>query len=335
MATAGMYGIAEWYIHKHNSEPLQIGTTFIPDYAEYLGLDPKATLSSILNDLEVKNIRLVGYWSTIEQTPGKYDFSSLDWQFKMAQDAGAKVSLAIGLRQPRWPECHLPTWAETEPKSVWQPQLYSFMSAVIARYKDNPSLDSYQLENEFFMKIFGTCTDFDRSRLTEEYNLVKKLDPDHTVIIARSDNWVGVPVRQPTPDRFGISVYKRVWDYHFTKRYVEYPFPPWYYAFLGGLEEMISGKDMVIHEMQAEPWLPPGMTINKDTLAEQAKTMDAKRLKDRIKYAQDTGVRSIDLWGAEWWYWMKATQNDPSEWNVVKQAIVDANTQNQKLTVHK
>ena len=326
-----MYGVAEWYIHKHDKQPLQLGTTFIADYAEYLGLEPKQTLNAILSDLNMKNVRLVSYWSDIEQSQGTYDFSGLDWQFAMAAKYGAKVSLTIGLRQPRWPECHMPTWADNEPTSVWEPQLYAFMKAVINHYKNNPVLVSYQLENEFFMKIFGDCTNFDRSRLTEEYNMVKQLDPSRPVIVARSDNWVGIPVRGPTPDEFAISVYKRVWDYHFTKRYVEYPFPPWYYSFLAGAEEMISGKDMVIHEMQAEPWLPPGMTISKDTLAEQYKTMNASILQKRIKYSEDTGMREIYLWGAEWWYWLKTTQNDPSVWNVAKQAVADAAAQNQKL----
>lgn len=326
-----MYSVAQWYINKHDQEPLQMGTTFISDYASWLGTDPKQTLDAIFSDLGVKDIRFVSYWSKIEATRGSYDFSELDWQFAMANQYGAGVSLAIGLRQPRWPECHLPVWAENTPKDVWQPELNKFITAVINRYKNNPALSSYQLENEFFMEIFGECQDFDRNRLVSEYELAKSLDPKHPVIIARSDNWVGVPVGQPTPDQFGISIYKRVWDYHYTKRYVEYPLPPWYYAFLSGLGEIISGKSMMIHELQAEPWMPPNMRISHDTLDEQAKSINAKRIKDRIDYAQDTGIRHIQLWGAEWWYWMKTTQNDPGPWNVVKQAVVDARSQNQKL----
>jgi hypothetical protein len=42
-------------------------------------------------------------------------------------------------------------------------------------------------------------------------------------------------------------------------------------------------------------------------------------------------MRTIDLWGAEWWYWMKVTNHDSSDWNVVKQAVAQAAAQNQKL----
>lgn len=325
----GAYGVAEWYIHKHSKEPLQLGATFIASYASYLGVDPHQTYLAMLQDLGLRQVRLVSYWDQLEPTPGHYDFSELDWEFSTANQYGAKVSLAIGLRQPRWPECHVPNWAQNEPFSKQEPQLYRFMTEVVNHYKNNPALDSYQLENEYFMSIFGNCKNFDRSRLVHEFNMVKKLDPVHKIIVSRSNNWVGIPVNAPTPDEFGISVYKRVWDATVTKRYFEYPLPPWFYAFLAGAEELYSGKDMVIHEMQAEPW-PPG-PIPETSVKEQYKSMDAQRLAERIKYAEDTGMREIYLWGAEWWYYMKVKQDDPSIWNVVKTAVAQADEQNLKL----
>ncbi|MEX2007062.1 MAG: hypothetical protein WD877_02780 [Candidatus Saccharimonadales bacterium] len=319
---AMMWLVAQWYIAKHNDEPLVLGTTYISDYAESLGLEPKETLEAILDDLNMKHIRLVSYWKEIESTPGIYDFSNLDWQFDMAEDYGAEVSLAIGLRQPRWPECHEPRWVRQLSKQQWQPQLYKFIGATIDRYKNHPSLVSYQLENEFFMKVFGECTDFDRQRLTSELELVKTHDPDHRVIISRSNNWIGLPIGQPRPDQFGISVYKRVWDKTVTKRYFEYPLPSWFYGFLAGAGELLTGKDMMIHELQAEPW--PPQDIRKAPLQELYKSMDAKRLKDRIDYGKATGMRTIELWGAEWWYWLKEKAGDDSVWDVVMQEVAES-----------
>lgn len=313
-----MYGIAQWYIQTEKSKPLEMGVSFIPDYAQGLGVDPQKTMDA-LTGIGVRQFRLVSYWSDMERTPGQYDFSQLDWQFKKAEAAHAKVMLVVGLRQPRWPECHIPDWAAKEPSSEWTPQLEAFMKAVVERYKDSPTLQQYQLENEYFLKGFGTCTDFSRSRLVSEYNLVKKTDPSHPIIVGRSNNALGFPVGQPQPDEFSISVYKRVWDAGFSHRYLEYPQPAWFYGYIAGVQKVFNHKDMVIGELQAEAWPPNGKTITATSLAEQNKSFNAQRFKDRVEYGKATGMKQIDLWGAEYWYYRMEVLHDPSLWNVAKQ----------------
>ncbi len=314
-----MFSIAQWYAHSQAGQPLQQGVSFIPDYAQSLGVDPKANMDALLN-INVRQFRLVSYWSDIEQQPGKYDFSQLDWQFQKAEAKHAKIILTVGLRQPRWPECHAPSWVDiNQPDSQWQPQLESYMQVVINRYKNSPSLQSYQLENEYFLKGFGICTNFDRQRLIDEYNLVKQTDPDHPVIIGRSNNALGFPVGQPQPDEFSISVYKRVWDAGVTHRYIEYPYPAWFYGFLAGTQKIFNHKDMMIGELQAEAWPPQGQTIQQTRLAEQNKSLNAKRLQGRFQYGRATGMRSMDLWGAEYWYYRAQILHDPSLWDVAQQ----------------
>jgi hypothetical protein len=313
-----MYGIAQWYIQTEKSKPLEYGVSFIPDYAQSLGVNPEDTMDALLN-MGVKHLRLVSYWSDMEQTPGHYDFSQLDWQFKKAEAKGAKVSLSVGLRQPRWPECHAPNWVDiNQPKEQWQPQLEQFMQAVVNRYKTSPSLQSYQVENEYFLVGFGICKDMSRQRLVDEYNLVKKTDPHHKVIVARSNNGLGIPIGQPKPDEYGVSVYKRVWDAQVTHRYFEYPIPAWYYGFLAGLQKIHDGRDMIVHELQAEAWGPNYQPIKELSLDEQNKSLSAQRLKDRFGYGKATGMREIYLWGAEYWYYRMQVLHDPSLWNVAK-----------------
>lgn len=315
---SGMYVVAQWYIWQNRNKPLQLGATFIPDYAERLGTDPKETLSAMLYDLDIRHVRLVSYWDNIESQRGSYDFSETDWQFRMAEEANAKVSLAVGLRQPRWPECHMPGWAHKESKDVWYPELKKFMTAVIERYRTSPALVSYQLENEFFLTVFGECEDFDRDRLIEEAELVKKLDPHHKLIISRSNNGIGLPIGKPRPDEFGVSVYKRVWDKTVTKRYFKYPFPAWFYGSLAGGGKILTGKDLIIHELQAESWTPDGYDITDAPISELYKSMNPERLKDRFAYAEASGMKHIDLWGVEWWYQMKVKRNSPELWETAK-----------------
>jgi hypothetical protein len=316
----GMYGIAQWYIHSEASTPYTWGVSFIPDYAESLGVNPEQTMDA-LTGIGVKHFRLVSYWSDGEPTKGQYDFTQLDWEFKKAEAAHAKVTLSLGLRQPRWPECHMPNWTAGEDYSMWGPQLKNYVSAVVNRYKNSPALDSYQVENEYFLKGFGICEtiphSMDRARLVAVYNLVKMLDPDHTVIVNRSNNALGWPVGAPTPDTFGISIYKRVWT-PVLGRYIEYPFPAWFYGFVAGWQKIMTGRDMIIHELQAESWGPKGQSLTDIDLTEANKSLNAHRLDGRFKYAEGTGMREAYLWGAEYWYYRMQVEHDPSLWNVAK-----------------
>ncbi|HUC95570.1 MAG TPA: hypothetical protein VMR76_01255 [Candidatus Saccharimonadia bacterium] len=316
LALGTMYGIARWYIYTQRNVPYNLGVTFVPDYASSLDLNPNDTLQAILSQLQIRNIRYTSYWSDIETSPGQYNFQELDYEFALANQYHVKVNLSVGLRQPRWPECHIPSWAKNESYGVWKPQIMKFIAVVVNRYKNNPALESYELENEYFLKAFGTCTNFSRNRLVAEYNLVKSLDPNHPVIISRSNNAIGTPIGQPTPDEFGVSIYKRVWDRTITHRYFEYPIPAWYYAFIAGVEKIITGKNTIIHELQAEPWPPTTMTASSEK--EQLKSMNPQILTSRFNYGEATGMKTIDLWGVEWWYYQKEIKHDPAFWNIAK-----------------
>lgn len=332
LAVGGMYGIAQWYINKHKDTPMSVGATFIPNYARYFELDPQETMTAMIDDLGLKRLRLVSYWSDIEHDRGVYNFDELDWQMKLAEEKGVDVSLALGLRQPRWPECHMPSWAQEIPGQGWYKPLEDFIQAVVERYRHSPALHSYQLENEFFLKAFGICPDFNRDRLVSEYKLVKRLDPDTPVVVSMSNNAIGTPIGEPTPDVWAISVYKRVWDETITRRYFEYPIPAWYYAFRAGWTELTRGHDVFMHELQTEAWTPSSIGGTKEApLAEQDKSLDPERLKDRIRYAEATGMRTFDMWGVEWWYWRKTKHQDSALWDTAKTELQRIEQENSKL----
>lgn len=312
-----MWGIGQWYIASNRDKPLKMGVSFIPSYAESLGLDPKQTMDALIQDVGVRHFRLVSYWNQLEPTAGTYTFDVLDWQFAKAEKSGAKITLALGLRQPRWPECHMPEWAKQLPPGEWQSRLNGFIAEVVERYKSSPALTSYQLENEFF-NSFGQCDDFSRKRLINEYALVKSLDDTRPVIVSRSNNYGGLALGKPRPDLVGISVYRRVWDAQVTKRYFTYPYPAWYYAFLAGSQKIFTGTESFLHELQTEAWPPNGQSITETSLEEQNRSFDAKRLKEYAAFGKATGMRDIYLWGGEYWYYRMVHLKDPSLWQAAK-----------------
>jgi hypothetical protein len=318
------YVVARWYIASNDDKPLILGSSFIPAYAESLGLEPQETMQALIDDVGVRHFRLVSYWNQLEPTEGQYDFSQLDWQFQKAEKANAKISLSLGLRQPRWPECHMPDWAAGKTPDQWQQNLNAYISAVVKRYKNSPALHSYQLENEFFLTGFGNCEfipgAINRQRLVDEYALVKQLDSKHRIIVSRSQNAFGVSYNEPRPDVVGISIYKRVWGSP-PGRYVEYPFPAWYFASIAGWQKLFTGRDTIIHELQAEAWAPNFKGITDISLEEQNKSFDAKRFVDRVEYGRATGMREMYLWSGEYWYYRKVKLGDNTMWDAASRAF--------------
>jgi hypothetical protein len=136
-----------------------------------------------------------------------------------------------------------------------------------------------------------------------------------------------MPVGEPTPDEFGVSIYKRVWGAP-PGRYVEYPFPAWFYAFLAGTQKILTGKNMIVHELQAEAWPPNLKQIPEVSLAEQNKSFNAERFSSRLQFVEGTGMHEVYLWGAEYWYYRLVHEHDDTVWNVAKQAFHEAEQSN-------
>jgi hypothetical protein len=295
------------------------GVSFSIKQARNLGVDWKANYLALLDDLKIKRLRLMSYWDESEPTRGQFTFADLDWQMNEAAKRGVKVSLATGLRQPRWPECHQPEWAGKLGGNTWKQALYAYMEIITKRYKDNPALDSWQLENEGMNNWFGTCDPPDRQRLVEEFNLVKQWDPVHKVMMSLSDQH-GLPIGQPVPDAYGFSVYRVVWNDKFPPNgYIYYPTPIWYHRLRQVVIEAIQHRPSFIHELQMEPWAQEN--FKNISIDEQNKSMSLQQIARSFKFARQLGMKEIYLWGGEWWYWRMTQFHDPSVWETVKQQL--------------
>lgn len=324
-----VFQAVSWFIDDALMRPVknpQYGVSFSIQYAEELGNDWKANYLALLNDLHFKRFRLMSYWDQIEPQSGKYDFRDLDWQVNQAEAHGAKVSLAIGLRQPRWPECHEPDWAKAMPveSSQWRKALYNYITTVVNRYKNNPAIESYQLENESANNWFGACRQgpAPKGRLDYEFAMVKRLDPKHPVWMSLSDEH-GFPLGTPVPDAYGFSIYRIVYStqspIHF---YLTYPITDWYHRLRAWAIVHIKHRPTFIHELQLEPW--GSKPTEYLTIAQQNQSMSTRQMKESIMFARKTGIQLEYMWGGEFWYWRLTHFHDPGPWNVIKQTLAQS-----------
>jgi hypothetical protein len=294
------------------------GVNFSIKQTDFLKIDSRETYLSILDDLKAKNVKISVYWDLIEKEKGKYDFDELDWQIKEAEKRNINVILAIGMKVPRWPECHLPQWVRDLDKYGQQQEIIDMLRVVVSRYKDSPSLTAWQVENEALLR-FGACPWYDEDFLRREIAFVKINDASHPVITTDSGElsfWFRSSLSGA--DIVGVTTYRKIWQQN-VRMYLSYILPPVFYNRRAELVKGLFNKDVMGTELQAEPWC--ANSIMNSSLKEQAKTMDLKQFKKNVEFAKSTGIDTFYFWGAEWWYYMKKVNNDSEIWDEARKIL--------------
>lgn len=299
------------------AKEIKWGVNFSQKHSESLGLDWKENYSALLDDLGAKNLKIAVNWDLIEPENGRYYFDDLDWQARKAEEKEAGMILVIGIKTSRWPECHIPSWAVGLNKEEQQKEILEMIEKIVLRYKDNPAVSMWQVENEPLFP-FGECPAWvgDREFLKKEIELVRNLDyKKRPVIISDSGEFSFWAEAAGLGDVVGITLYQKVW-FQELSLYISYPFRPVYYWRKAQIIKKLFNKRVMVVELQAEPW---GPTLLYDLpLEEQKKTMDLRQFRKNINFAKKTGFDEFYLWGDEWWYWLKEKQNQPEIWNEAK-----------------
>lgn len=301
--------ILSFWLYKINfskGKTIEYGVTFSQKYANELNLNWKELYLAILNDLKVKKLRLIAYWDLIESEKDKYNFQDLDWQLEQAESEQAEVILSIGHRLPRWPECHWPDWSYQFNQEEREAQILKLLEEIVERYKNNQIIKAWQVENEPFLKVFGECPKPDKKFYKKELELVRALD-DRPIVVTESGELSTWLRAAQLADYIGTSVYRITWNKRWG--YFYYPLPPAYYYLKTQLIKLLSPvKDVIITEMQMEPWL--GMPVLLTPLAEQYHSMDLELFRKNLQYIKKAGLSPVYFWGVEWWYWLKKQGNE-------------------------
>ncbi len=294
-----------------------VGVTFSASQATGIGLDWKQTYVAILDDLHVRHLRLSAYWDSIQPSSRQaYDFAGLDYQFNEAQKRDAHIILSIGRKLPRWPECHIPGWVSKVSEQQQQQDVLAMLAVVVDRYKNNPALDRWQLENEPLLS-FGICPKADTNFLAREQEVIRAHDTTHKILITDSgelDSWIGAA---SYGDELGTTMYRTVFSNR-TKSlfHYDYIFPAWLYRLKAHYIGLLFHKSVIISELQGEPWgIKPYTEMS---TSERLQSFSPDRFLQLQLFAQRTQLSEVYWWGVEYWYWEKMVNHNDVYWNIAK-----------------
>lgn len=314
---SALVGAIFFVFPEQPAQETTFGVTFAKQQAEGFGLNWQKTYLDILDDLKVKQLRLSAYWTDIAPKRGEFDFEILDWQIEEAKKRDAKVLLAIGRKLPRWPECHIPDWALDLGKDGQNQAVLEMLEQVIARYKNEPAIWAWQVENEPLFP-FGICPPQDREFFEQEVLFVRSLDSSRPIVTTDSGEmslWIAAGSQG---DIFGTTMYKVVQGKGIGFFSYDFLPPVFYRKKAAWLKRLLPNvKDVIVVELQAEPWTA-GIPVSVETLDRQFNRFSLERFKRHIQYAQDVGYSQTYLWGVEWWAWLREKADHPEFWEEAK-----------------
>src|SRR3989344_1965288 len=297
--------------------PQAVGVTFSAPQASGIGLDWKQAYIAILDDLQVRHLRLSAYWDAIQPvSQDAYDFSDLDYQVREAEKRDVSIVLSVGRKLPRWPECHIPAWAQGLSEQEQQARVLAMLGVVVDRYKQSPALDMWQLENEPLLS-FGICPKADANFLDQEQAVVRAHDIAHAILITDSgelNSWLGAA---RYGDVLGTTMYRTVFSNRTNKLFhYDYLFPSWMYRLKAHYIGLLFHKPVIISELQGEPW--GTKPYNEMDIGERMKSFSPARFLQLQLFAERTQLSRVYWWGVEYWYWEKAVHHNDAYWDIAK-----------------
>lgn len=300
----------------YKAEELEYGLTFSDKQARDLGLDWQQVYTEMLEDLGVKKLRLPAYWDELEKQPNQYTWDVLDWQIEQAEKNNVELIVVVGQRQPRWPECHIPDWALSLSNEERQQKIIEYNAQVINRYKQRAAIRYWQVENEPFLRYFGTCPNFDKKFLDEEIAAVRQLDTRPIIVTDSGELSLWAPAAKRA-DIFGSTLYRDTYS-RTINSYIHYPIGPVFFRMKKNIANIFAQpQDWIIIELQGEPWGKEA--FQNLTQAERYRTMSPAKFKEMVSFIQKTGFKVFYWWGVEYWYWEKTKLNNPFYWDTAKQ----------------
>jgi hypothetical protein len=328
--------------------PVQIGISFSPARAAYLGLDYRNAFTR-LEAMHFRVIRLSAYWDEVDRD----GYDQLDWLLHEAQRAHQPIVLTVGMKALGWPEFYIPpallppgglaSGEDVADQPAIRDAALTFVEQTVLRYRDNPSLIAWQVENEPFNRAGPQRQWIDIGFVRDEITSVRQLDGHHRTLIINAFSHFnllfdqasarqGFDLRQllgfdaDSAERDGLSVLKRgdvlgldvytaigyqfLGQEHMSRADSDWPDQ------LARLRDLArsQGKQAWVTEAQAEPW-----DASTDTFTNPRSTSPAA-IRSLYVNLKDVGFTTILFWGSEYWLW-RADEGDSRWLDTVKSIL--------------
>ncbi len=304
----------------------QLGTTFSQIQCEYLNLDYRETLQSVLT-IKFNYIRVCAYWSEIEPHEGHYNFSKLDTIINTISNTNTQIILAIGMKSPRWPEFHFPEWIKKkyntnlahvpiDTQADLSQCAFNFIQKVLERYKKNAKISHIQIENEAFNNFPFTGNKFvSRAFVKRAVAQTRVISPEKKILLSNAINLApfdwnfsynnAFNKNTALADTIGVNVYTKVPVS--PDHYIEPTFLYWWKLSKWQKKMQHEGIEPWITEAQAEPWEYQSAV---HTQKAEYPSASPQRTEALVKKLAELNFQTILLWGCEYWYWSKLQGNE-------------------------
>ena len=330
--------------------PVQVGTSFSPVRAGYLGLDYRSAFKR-LEAMHFRVIRLSSYWDQVDSE----GYDQLDWLMNEAQRARQPIVLTVGMKALGWPEFFVPA-SVTDLATLNQGQdvasdsslragTLAFVEDTVLRYRDNPALVGWQIENEPFNRAGPQRLWIDAGFLRDEISSVRQLDRHHRPLIVNAFShfnlvfdqasarqgfdlrqWLGFDADSAERDSLavlnrgdvlGLDVYTAIGYQFLGQDHLSRADGDWPDR-LARVRELAKrqGKQAWITEAQAEPWESAQETYT------DPKSTNPVAIRSIFENLKDAGYGTVLFWGSEYWLW-RADNGDPRWIDAIKAILRD------------
>jgi hypothetical protein len=310
----------------------RLGISFRPLQAEAMGLEPRATLLTLLEH-PYELIRLAALWNRMEPALNVFDPASLDWQVEAAERAGKQVIVAVGaVKNFGYPEFFIPRHHLSAPlpegkliSEASHPALLEaaveFVAQVVDRYRGRESVMAWQVEHEAVDPLgvehsWRLATGFVRREIAE----VRRFDLQRPVLlngflpmsspVAAQQSWQtrdqgdSLSVAEEVADIIGVDFYPchalgaaGGWTAYMDSREPAWP--------RRAKRLFKEGRRVMITEGQAEPW--EAVTTPPNPAGRAMASCPPERVIENynrcVVQARESGrpLESYLFWGAEYW----------------------------------